>query len=111
MLYDEEGNPYVEPPLLPEEQHLAYIVKDYQRMYRKCRHLEQKVERLGENNTRISNLNYSQFRIIFEYAKGLKHCIEVMQKNGIRLSPYMVNIIQPMLKTTFDIVNKKQKQQ
>lgn len=111
MLYDEEGNPYVEPPLLPEEQHLEYIVKDYQRMYRKCRHLEQKAERLGETNTRISNLNYSQFRIIFEYAKALQHCIEVMQKNGIGLSPYMVNIIQPMLKTTFDIVNKKQKQQ
>lgn len=111
MLYDEEGNPYVEPPLLPEDKHLEYIVKDYQRMYRKCRHLEEKVIKMRETNTMINHLNYSQFGIIFEYAKGLKHCIEVMQKNGIRLSPYMVNIIQPMLKTTFDIVNKKQKQQ
>jgi hypothetical protein len=33
MLYDEEGRVYVEPPLIPEEQHLMYIVKDYRRMY------------------------------------------------------------------------------
>ena len=111
MLYDEEGNPYVEPPLLPEDKHLEYIVKDYQRMYHKIKHLEQKVERMRKTNTRISNLNYSQFRIIFEYAKALQHCIEVMQKHNIKLSPYMINIIRPMLTNTFDTVNKQQKKQ
>ena len=33
MLYDEEGKAYIEPPLIPEEQNLLYIVKDYRRMY------------------------------------------------------------------------------
>lgn len=107
MLYDEEGKAYIEPPLLPQEQHLQYIVNDYQRLYRECRRLEQKVERMAETNSRINNLNYSQFRIIFEYAKALQHCIEVIQKHNIKLSPYIKNIIQPMIKTSFSIANKR----
>ena len=37
MLYDEEGNAFIERPLIPEEQNLMYIVKDYRRMYYESR--------------------------------------------------------------------------
>lgn len=101
MLYDEEGRPHVEPPLLPEEQHLAYVVRDYQRMYRMNGRLKYKVERMAETNTRISHLNYAQGRLILEYAVALQHCFNLMDKHKVKLTPYLKNVVQPKMRVTF----------
>ena len=58
MLYDEEGKAYIEPPLIPEEQNLLYIVKDYRRMYGEYWKLKEHNKKLGSTNTKIENYNY-----------------------------------------------------
>ena len=51
MLYDEEGRAYVECPIIPEEQNLLYIVKDYRRMYNEYWKMQKRIKRLQESNT------------------------------------------------------------
>ena len=97
MLYDEEGRAYVERPLIPEEQHLFYIVRDYKRMYHDYWAIKAKVTKLQENNIRLSNHNFALTREIRESREAMRHAIKYMRKNGIEPSPYLLDFMKRKL--------------
>lgn len=82
MLYDEEGRPYVEPPLLPEERHLMYIVKDYARMYRENQALQNRNERLRDSLRRGNGYQYALNRIIIEQERQIVRLIKMLENRG-----------------------------
>lgn len=82
MLYDEEGRPYVEPVLLPEEKHLLYIVKDYGRMFKENRALLDKNERLRDSLRRGSGYQYALNRIIIEQERQIIRLIRMLENRG-----------------------------
>ena len=94
MLYDEEGKAYVEPPLIPEEQNLLYIVKDYRRMYGEYSSMQAKIKRLQETNTMLAHKNFAQQRFIYRLKEVIKHCIKWMKKKNVEPSPYLDNFIK-----------------
>jgi len=94
MLYDEEGRAYVEPPLIPEEQHLMYIVKDYRRMYWMYWKMKEHAKKLGETNVKLSNNNYSLTHKNQEQRDVIRHCIKWMKKNGIKPSPFLDDYVK-----------------
>lgn len=94
MLYDEEGKAYVEPPLIPEEQHLMYIVKDYRRMYNKHGKMLAHIKKLGETNTKVAHHNYFLVRKNQELCDVIRHCIKWMKKKGIEPSPFLDNYMK-----------------
>ena len=94
MLYDEEGRAYVEPPILPEEQHLMYIVKDYRRMYNENGKMLAHIKKLGETNMKLENHNYSLTHKNQEQRNVIRHCLKWMKKNGIEPSTFLKNYSQ-----------------
>lgn len=80
MLYDEEGKAYVEPPLIPEEQNLLYIVKDYRRMYGEYSSMQARIKRLQQSNTMLTHKNFSQQRLINKLMKIIKHTFKWLEK-------------------------------
>lgn len=97
MLYDEEGRAYVERPLIPEEQHLFYIVRDYKHMYHDYWAIKAKVKKLQETNMRISHKELAQKREIQAYREAIKHAITYMKKHGVEPSPYLLDFIKRKL--------------
>jgi len=87
MLYDEEGKAYVEPPLIPEEQNLMYIVKDYRRMYNEYWKMQKRIKRLQESNTMLAQKNFSQQRLINRLMTIIKHTFKWLKKKKIEPSP------------------------
>jgi hypothetical protein len=94
MLYDEEGRTYVEHPIIPEEQHLMYIVKDYRRMYGEYWKLKVHNKKLGETNMKLANHNYSLTHKNQEQRNVIRHCLKWMKKNGIEPSTFLKNYSQ-----------------
>lgn len=91
MLYDEEGNVYIEPPLLPEEYHTLCVVKDYRRMSKEYWKMKAKVKRLQETIARLNGKQYSQHRLLKTHAEALRHCVKYMKQNGLEPSEYIKN--------------------
>lgn len=89
MLYDEQGRAYVEPPLIPKEQNLMYIVKDYRRMYNEHWRLKVHNKKLGETNVKLSNHNYLLTNKNQEQRDVIRHCMKWMKKKGIEPSPFI----------------------
>lgn len=87
MLYDEEGKAYIEPPLIPEEQNLMYIVKDYRRMYNEYWKMQKRIKRLQESNTMLAQKNFSQQRLINRLMTIIKHTFKWLGKKKIEPSP------------------------
>ena len=94
MLYDEEGKAYIEPPLIPEEQNLLYIVKDYKRMYNEYWKMQNHIKRLQETNTMLANRCFSQQRFICRLKNFLNHCIKWMKKKKVEQSPSIKNFLK-----------------
>ena len=94
MLYNEQGRAYIEPPIIPEEQRLMYIVKDYRRMYNEHGKMLEHIKKLGETNTRVAQHNYSLVRKNQEQRGVIRHCVKWMKKNGINPSPFLENYIK-----------------
>ena len=94
MLYDEEGRAYVERPIIPEEQNLMYIVKDYRRMYHEYWKMQNHIKRLQETNTQLSNRNFAQQRFICRLKEVIKHCVKWMKKKGVEPSLFLENYIK-----------------
>lgn len=94
MLYDEEGKAYIEPPLIPEEQNLMYIVKDYRRMYNEHGKMLAHIKKLGETNTKLAHHNYSLTGKNQELRDVIKHCLKWMKKKNVEPSPYLDNFIK-----------------
>ena len=94
MLYDEQGRAYVERPLIPEEQNLFYIVKDYRRMYHGWWKLRDHNKKLSESNVRLSNINFSLKKENSEQRDVIRHCVKWMKKNGINPSPFLENYVK-----------------
>ena len=94
MLYDEKGRPYVEPPLIPEEQNLLYIVKDYRRMYNEHGKMLAHIKKLGATNMKLANHNYSLTHKNQEQRDVIRHCIKWMKKKGIEPSPFLDNYMK-----------------
>ncbi len=97
MLYDEEGRAYVERPLIPEEQHLFYIVRDYKRMYHDYWSIKSKVEKLQESNVKLSNRNFALVRNMQEYRDAIRHAIKYMKKHDVNPSPYLLDFTKRKL--------------
>lgn len=57
MLYDKDGRPVPEPPILPQEHHLFYIVKDYRRMFIEYHRMKKDNERLRKSNSKLGEEN------------------------------------------------------
>jgi len=83
MLYDEEGKAFVEPPLIPEEQNLLYIVKDYRRMYNEYWKMQRHIRKLQETNTMLANRCFSQQRLINKMMTLIKHTFKWLDKKKI----------------------------
>ena len=94
MLYDEEGKVYVEPPLIPEEQHLMYIVKDYRRMYNENGKMLAHNKKLGATNMKLANRNYSLTRKNQEQREVIKYCLRLLKNSGIKPTPYLNNYVK-----------------
>ena len=94
MLYDEEGKAYIEPPLIPKEQNLMYIVKDYRRMYVENQQLIQQNKQLKKSNKGLRDRNFRQARKITEAYNVINHCVKHMKKNGIEPSTFLVEFIK-----------------
>lgn len=94
MLYDEEGKAYIEPPLIPEEQNLLYIVKDYRRMYGEYWKMQNHIKRLQETNTMLAHRNFSQQRFICRLKEVIKHCVKWMKKKKVEPSPFLENFLK-----------------
>ena len=94
MLYDEQGRAYVERPIIPEEQNLMYIVKDYRRMYKEYWKLKAHNKKLGATNMKLANQNYSLTHINQEQRNVIRHCVKWMKKNGINPSTFLENYIK-----------------
>ena len=83
MLYDEEGRAYVEPPLLPEDAHVFWIVSDYQRMFQENNKLLRKNDELRETINHLNGYQFALNRIIVEQKKMMDRMIGMLKKNGI----------------------------
>jgi len=83
MLYDEEGRAYIEPPLIPEEQNLMYIVKDYRRMYNEHGKMLAHIKKLQDTNTMLAQKNFSQQRLINRLMTIIKHTFKWLEKKKI----------------------------
>jgi hypothetical protein len=91
MLYDEQGRAYVERPIIPEEQHLMYIVKDYRRMYNMHKKMQAYIQKSDEVIKRSANRNYALIRINREQRDVIIRCIKWMKKKDINLPPFLDN--------------------
>ena len=89
MLYDEEGRAYIEHPIIPEEQHLMYIVKDYRRMYNMHKKMQAYIQKSDEVIKRSASRNYALIRINREQRNVIERCFKWMKKKGIPLSSYL----------------------
>ena len=94
MLYDEEGRAYVERPIIPEEQNLMYIVKDYRRMYNENEKMLAHIKKLQETNTKLANQNFAMRHHEQEQRDVIRHCVKWMKKNGINPSTFLDNYIK-----------------
>ena len=94
MLYNEEGKAYIEPPLIPEEQNLLYIVKDYRRMYCEYSSMQARIKRLQESNTMLAQRNFAQQRFMCRLKEVIKHCIKWMKKKNVEPSPFLENFLK-----------------
>lgn len=94
MLYDEEGKAYVERPIIPEEQNLLYIVKDYRRMYNEHNKMLAHIKKLQDTNTKLANHNYSLVGKNQEQRDVIRHCLKWMKKNGINPSSFLENYVK-----------------
>lgn len=93
MLYDEQGRAYIERPIIPEEQNLMYIVKDYRRMYNGFGKMQTHIKKLQETNTRVSNKNFHLQRVNQEQRDVIRHCLKWMKKKGVKPSPFLEKYI------------------
>ena len=94
MLYDEQGRVYVERPIIPKEQNLLYIVKDYKRMYNTHDKMLAHIKKLQETNTKLANQNFAMRHHEQEQRDVIRHCVKWMKKNGINPSPFLDNYIK-----------------
>lgn len=103
MLYDEEGRAYVEPPLIPEEQNLMYIVKDYRRMYVENQKLRNQNKQLEKSNKELRGRNFRQANKITEAYDVINHCVKYMRKCGVEPSTFLVEFIKKHKSTDQDV--------
>lgn len=91
MLYDKEGRAYVESPLIPKEQHLFYIVKDYKRMYHEYWTMKEKYESMKQKHANLNSENMALRRIIQRHVEAIRHCVRYMRKSSLEPSPWLKN--------------------
>ena len=86
MLYDAQGRPYVEPPLLPESLIVHNIVKDYQRMFYEYHKMKSQFEPLQKQNSELKLEVYTLRRTAQQHVMILHHAIRYMKKHGLKLT-------------------------
>lgn len=94
MLYDEEGKVYVERPVIPQEHHLFYIVKDYRRMYVENMQLRNQITQLKRKNCELKKRNLRQGVELTKAYDALNHCVKHMKKCGVALSTFLEKFIK-----------------
>ena len=94
MLYDEEGKAYVEPPLIPQEQHVFHVVKDYQRMFHNYGKLLAANEKLRKSNHRLGVENTCLKNDKVEYLDVIRHCVKYMKKCGVEPSTFLTSWLE-----------------
>ena len=108
MLYDEEGRPYVEPPLLPEDVHVFNIVCDYQSIFKENVAMTKKNQELRESLSRQSGLIYAQFRVIRDQQKAIEMLIKKL-RNHVEVIPASVLDIQEAVRNMMISQSHKKK--
>lgn len=86
MLYDAQGRPYIEPPLLPESLIVHNIVKDYQRMFYEYHKMKSQFEPLKKQNSELKLEVYTLRRTAQQHVMILHHAIRYMKKHGLKLT-------------------------
>lgn len=97
MEYDENGNARIEPPQLPTELVIHYIVKDYQRMYNQTQQLVEENERLRASLKRINAHLFAKQHTIITFYNAVNHCLKQIRKHGIKPTSYIQNTIFPLM--------------
>lgn len=87
MLYDEEGRAYVEPPLLPEDVNIKYVLDDYGRLFFENALLEKRNRKIRESSERLNSHLFSVRRINAVQRDVICSCIKLLKANGINLTP------------------------
>ena len=106
MLYDEEGKAFVEPPLIPEDQHLYYIVKDYSKMCRQVDRLEKKNLKLRETIRKVNAQQFAYSRLVYRRCNALDKMARIMKKNGLDV-PSDIRILMEENKLLYRKSNKR----
>lgn len=107
MLYDEEGLPYIEPPLLPEDEHLRYIVQDYQRMYKENIRHEHKIKRLAETNTKMAHYNFFMRGIVKEQLGLIDKLVSMLKNRGHKIEIETADRIEDFRKIAYPTITTK----
>ena len=97
MLYDEQGRAYVERPLIPKEQHLFYIVKDYKRMYHEYWTMKEKYESMKRKHDNLNSENMALRRIAQRHVEAIRHCAKYMKKSNLSPSPWLQRYMEENL--------------
>lgn len=86
MLYDAQGRPYIEPPLLPESLIVHNIVKDYQRMFYEYHKMKSQFELLQKQNSELKLEVYTLRRIAQQHVMILRYAIRYIKRSGLKLT-------------------------
>jgi hypothetical protein len=86
MLFDEDGQAYVEPPLLPEDTNVFWIVADYRRMYDTQKKMHRKMKKLAEKNSQMAHYNFFMRGRFIELVALTKRLAKELESRGYKLS-------------------------
>ena len=98
----------VEVPDIPMDQHIQYVFKDYQRMYRENLKVTKKCKQLRSSLYRLDALQYSYAKIIFEQHKEMGRLMKIMRGNGL-IVPTDIRDHAEAIENTFVRRSKPQK--
>ena len=86
MLYDAQGRPYVEPPLLPESLIVHNIVKDYQRMFLSYDEIKSRLRQLERQNAELTLEVHTLRQTAQQRLMLLRYVIRYIKRSGLKLT-------------------------
>ena len=105
MLYDEEGKAYIEPPLLPENEHLQYIVRDYARMLLDREKTAEDNRRLKKRYRELIGLQYAYYRMIQQQHNQIRKLMKMLKSKNMHI-PADISIYHEQIRNMFYYYNQ-----
>lgn len=106
MLYDEDGNAYVEPPIIPTEQHVFNVVKDYKRMFIEFHRMKKREKKHLDALDKANKTVQWQHNRIVELTDVVRHCFKYMKRHGVIPSPFLQDFVKRRPREFPDIEQK-----